>query len=110
MKFTLRVDYTDGTDVTTDAVTVDILDYENEWQRSFLAALDDLRANDLYWLAWKSLQRNGGTELEWRPWQLTVDNVKWLQNEVTPRPLARKSRSRSSSSDSPTTSESPSPS
>lgn len=110
MKFTLRVDYTDATTVETEAVTADIIDFEAEWSRSILVALDELRATDAYWLAWKSLQRTGGTDKGWRDWLAIVDNVKMLAMEGEPRPLARPSRRRSTSSGSPTTSGSPSPS
>lgn len=97
MKFTFQVDYNDGTTVEAVAETEDIIDFEEQWSRSILTALTDRRVTDLYWLAWKSLQRKGDTALEWRPWQGTVDNVKMTDEEADPRPLARKARRTSTS-------------
>lgn len=87
VEFSLRVDYKDGSTVSTTAETVDLVDYEEQFARSITHLDDELRYTDVLWLSWRSLTRQGLTALEWRDWLATVSNACLVEAQANPVPL-----------------------
>lgn len=88
MQMTLRVTHTDGTAADVTATTVDILDFEEHFSKSFLRLVEDISYTDMCWLAWRASRRTGTAGDDFRAWVADVDvSFPSRDEEDTPRPL-----------------------
>jgi hypothetical protein len=75
MRITLRVDLTDGT--TTDVVcsAIDLVAFEEKYQRSVARLEQEMRLTDLLFIAWHSLNRQKKTTSEFENWLNDVESI-----------------------------------
>lgn len=88
MQLTLRVQHGDGTSTDVTATTIDILDFEEHFAKSFLTLTENLSYTDMCWLAWAACKRAGTAGDDFRAWASGVD-VSFPSGEAvtTPVPL-----------------------
>lgn len=86
MKINTRVTYNDGTAVDVTAGTVDLVAFEDTFDRSLANFETEMRYRDVCWLAWTSQRRQGKTGLDFGAWLETVDGVE-LRDATEPVPL-----------------------
>jgi hypothetical protein len=84
MKVALHVDYSDGSGVDVVATAPDLLAFERHFDKPFTVFGTDMRLEYVLWLAWRSLNRQGKTSLEFDPWIETVANVGLGESEEPP--------------------------
>lgn len=90
MQLTLRVQHGDGSSVDVTATTVDILDFEEHFGKSFLTAIADLSITEITYLGWRASRRAGTAGDDFRQWVETGIDVSFSAGEKaqgTPSPL-----------------------
>ena len=70
------------------ARTVDLVAFENEFDRPMFRLVSDRRFGHMCWVAWTCLHRQGIVDAEFGPWLETVDTVALVDSEASPVPLA----------------------
>lgn len=75
MRLNLRVTYTDGTTADVTASAVDLVAFEQKWNKSVVRLGDDIRITDLCWLAWHVTKRTVPSTVDFDGWLETIDFV-----------------------------------
>lgn len=70
----LTIQFLDGTSKTVEAVASDLIAFETHFDMS-IAKLDPPRLTHLFFLAWHSDKRTGGTKDDFEKWVETVSVV-----------------------------------
>lgn len=71
----LDIVFADGTTKTVSAIAYDLMRFESHFDMS-VAGLAQPKLTHLFFLAWSTENRTGGTELEFEPWVKTIQIVK----------------------------------
>lgn len=73
MKMHLRIKNGDGSTADVVVSAVDLVAFEERYNRSVAKFQDEFRITDLYWLAWHSLRRFNKSMPEFDAWLETAD-------------------------------------
>lgn len=87
MKLELKVTYNDGSAVSTDATTADLVAFEERFNRSVARLESELKLTDICWLAWRSMTRQKKTAADFGDWLESIDGVELTDSEEEPVPL-----------------------
>ena len=71
----LQIDFVDGSTAEVSAVAIDQIKFESHFNISLSKLATEGMLTHLYWLAWQTQNRTGGTTLDFEPWAATVDSV-----------------------------------
>lgn len=70
---------------TITAGLSDVIAWEEEFQKpSSLLSGDTVFARDYVWLAWSAATRLGMTDLDFKDWTVTLDDIESAENEPIP--------------------------
>lgn len=73
MKMHLRVTNADGSTADVIVSAVDLVAFENKFDKSVTKFQDDFRMTDIYWLAWHTLHRKDNSIGDFESWLETKD-------------------------------------
>lgn len=71
----LQISYVDGTTKQVVAGAPEIVAFESKFDLSIARLEKDFRLTHLFFLAWNSEKRSGGTDLDFEAWLPTVESV-----------------------------------
>lgn len=66
--FALKIDFTDGSSETVQAIAADLIAFESRFDLSVAKLGDEVRLTHLFFLAWHSLKRQGKTKDDFEKW------------------------------------------
>lgn len=73
--FALKIDFTDGSSETVQAIAADLIAFESRFDLSVAKLGDEVRLTHLFFLAWHSLKRQGKTKDDFEKWIESVVSV-----------------------------------
>lgn len=73
MKMNLRVSNNDGSTADVQVSAVDLVAFEDKFDRSVAKFQDEFRLTDMYWLAWHSLKRTNPSIGDFNTWLAESD-------------------------------------
>lgn len=71
----LHIDFVDGSTAEVSAVAIDQINFESHFNISLSKLATEGMLTHLYWLAWQTQNRTGGTKLDFEAWAATVESV-----------------------------------
>ena len=76
MQVQFRIRPKGGTDETITAELVDVIAWEDHFQKPSTAlSSSDIFARDFVWLAWHAVKRQGKTTLDFMDWVATLEDI-----------------------------------
>ena len=75
MKITLRTEFVDGTSEDVVCSAIDLVAFEDKYQRSVVRLEQEMRLTDLLFLAWHSLNRQKKTVKDFDNWLVDVESI-----------------------------------
>lgn len=85
MKMVLRVSDKNGATADVTVSAVDLVSFEEEFDKSIASFQNDFRIKDLYWLAHHAMQRKDNTVPDFKEWLVTEPEVEALDDsEIVP--------------------------
>jgi hypothetical protein len=89
MKMSIEVEQSDGSSVVASVITLDLVRFEQQFDKSVGQFASDMKLSDICWLAWHALERTKQTAKSFDEWLENVEMVS-LSNEPDPVPLESK--------------------
>mgnify|MGYP003659719785 CR=1 FL=1 len=83
MKMVLRVSNENGAAADVTVSAVDLVAFEEEFDKSVASMQTDFRVKDLYWLAHHSIQRKDPSVPDFKEWLATDPDVEALDDSET---------------------------
>ena len=85
MKMVLRVSDKNGATADVTVSAVDLVSFEEEFDKSIASFQNDFRIKDLYWLAHHAMQRKDNTVPDFKEWLAAEPEVEALDDsEIVP--------------------------
>jgi hypothetical protein len=71
----LLIEFPDGTSKEIQALPIDQVKFESEFEVSLSSLANNAKMTHLYWLAWHAEKRMKATDLDFDPWLETIAGI-----------------------------------